>query len=71
MRTAPSSFDYSTLQIVDYNQAVFSVTAISDGASTAYMGNVNFTSSGMGSARFMYVRANNTAGAYLGFNAEL
>jgi hypothetical protein len=71
MRTAPSSVDYSTLQMYDFS-GTQTVTAVSLDAATKDVQLVGFTiASGGTQFRPTLLRSNNSTSGYIGFSAEL
>jgi hypothetical protein len=73
MRTKPSSVDFSSLSIFDYVAAsgytISNVTINSNSSPTIAVASLTFATATSG--RFIIVRGNNSASAYLGFSAEL
>jgi hypothetical protein len=73
MRTKPSSVDFSNLSIFDYVAAsgytISNVTINSNSSPTIAVASLTFATATAG--RFIIVRGNNSASAYLGFSAEL
>jgi len=73
MRTKPSSVDFSNLSIYDYVAAsgytISNVTINSNSSPTIAVASLTFATATSG--RFIIVRGNNSASAYLGFSAEL
>jgi len=74
MRVAPTSVDYSTLALQDYDGAsVLSVTALSlsGGIGKNVAGVTADVASGLTQGRTCRLESNNSTSAYLGFSAEL
>jgi hypothetical protein len=73
MRTKPSSVDFANLQTYDYvagaGYAISNVTMNSNSSPTIAVASLTFAVATAG--RFIIVRGNNSASAYLGFSAEL
>lgn len=73
MRTKPSSVDFANLQTYDYvagaAYAISNVTMNSNSSPTIAVASLTFAAATAG--RFIIVRGNNSASAYLGFSAEL
>jgi hypothetical protein len=73
MRTKPSSVDFANLQTYDYvaaaGYAISNVTMNSNSSPTIAVASLTFATATAG--RFIIVRGNNSASAYLGFSAEL
>jgi hypothetical protein len=73
MRTKPSSVDFANLQTYDYvagaGYAISNVTINSNSSPTIAVASLTFATATAG--RFIIVRGNNSASAYLGFSAEL
>jgi len=71
MRTAPSSVDYSTLQMYDFS-GTQNVTAVSLDSASKDVQLVGFTiASGGTQFRPTLLRSNNSTSGYIGFSAEL
>jgi hypothetical protein len=72
MRVAPTSVDFSTLQIGDVTNSYFTVSAMALNVSTTTtIAACDTTSSGMTASRWAYLRANNSTSGYVGLSAEL
>jgi hypothetical protein len=72
MRVAPTSVDFSTLQIGDVTNSYFTVSAMGLNVSTTTtIAACDTTSSGMTTSRWAYLRANNSTSGYVGLSAEL
>lgn len=72
MRIAPSSVEYSNIQILDASLGSFVPSTISvGGGATPMIASVDVTVSGATAGRFARMRANGTTSAYIGFSAEL
>jgi hypothetical protein len=73
MRTKPSSVDFANLQTYDYvagaGYAISNVTINSNSSPSIAVASLTFAAATAG--RFIIVRGNNSASAYLGFSAEL
>jgi hypothetical protein len=73
MRITPASVDFSTISVSDnkyYDPAITS--AVLQGATTPYVGVIDATvASGLTANAPVFLRANNSASAYIAFNAEL
>ena len=71
MRVAPTSVDFSTLQLVDSSGGTVSVTAVTTSQNNAVISSTDFTISGSAAGRSAYIRTNNSTSGYIGFSAEL
>lgn len=71
MRVIPTSVEYSTLRIVDVALSPYVVTALALGNSSASIGYITATSTGMTTSRFCILQNNNSASGYIALNAEL
>ena len=73
MRKAPTSLDYSSVQIFDETSGLFSPSAATLSSFLTNSNNVFviYTITGGTTGRFAYVRTNNNTAGYLAFSAEL
>ena len=73
MRVAPTSVDYSALQVQDSATTTYAVSAvtISGSQSTTNTAAAGYTITGGTAGRFGFVRGDSNAAAYVGFSAEL
>ena len=72
MRTSPTSVDYSTLEILDADTAfAISSLTLTSSENSQLVSAVNAVSSGLTLRRFIFLRADNSTSAYIGFSAEL
>jgi hypothetical protein len=73
MRTAPTSVDYATVQLVDSTNTGYTVSALTlpSNESSAQLAQVSVTTTGAVGGRFALLRTNNSTAGYIGFNAEL
>ena len=73
MRVAPTSVDFSTLQVYDAPGAGAGVTAValSGNGMARNIANIDVTATGLTANRPYAVRANNSTSAFIGFSAEL
>jgi hypothetical protein len=72
MRVAPTSVDFSTLQIGDVTNTYYTVSGMALNVSTTTtIAACDTTSSGMTTSRWAYLRANNSTSGYVGLSAEL
>ena len=72
MRTKPSSVEYANARIVDAAGSTFTISAIALTANvTDFIAEIQCTVTGATGGRYCYIQANNNAGAYVGFSAEL
>jgi len=72
MRTKPSSVEYANARIVDAAGSTYNISAIALTANvTEHIAEIQSTITGGTGGRYCYIQANNNAGAYVGFSAEL
>jgi hypothetical protein len=72
MRTKPSSVEYANARIVDSAGSTYNISAIALTANvTEHIAEIQSTITGGTGGRYCYIQANNNAGAYVGFSAEL
>lgn len=72
MRTSPTSVDYSTLEILDADTAfAISSLTLTSSENSQLVSAVNAVSSGLTLRRFIFLRADGSTSAYIGFSAEL